>query len=101
MSDFDFAFVETLGWMLVHSLWLLLIPTALLAVMLWLVPQRFSRVRYNAALGILVLMAGLPFGVLWWVDIPQAAIAAAEDAADVQAELSSEAEFGSRVRRRG
>lgn len=45
--------VEPLGWMIVHSLWLLLLPFVGLMVGLWLLPEHRSRARYAAALGTL------------------------------------------------
>ncbi|MEZ6091503.1 MAG: M56 family metallopeptidase [Pirellulaceae bacterium] len=52
--------VERVGWVLLHSTWLLSIPTALFATLLWLTPQKFTRLRYLAGVAVLALMALLP-----------------------------------------
>lgn len=50
------------GWMLLHSLWLMLLPAAGLAISFLMVPRRLSQVRYLMSISALVLMVGL-FGI--------------------------------------
>lgn len=50
--------VHHLGWMLLHSLWLMLIPAVLLGLLLFVVPKRMSSVRYVVSTLSLLLMAG-------------------------------------------
>ena len=56
--------LEMIGWMLVHSLWLLLIPAAMLGILLLAMPQEWSRAKYNAGLAALLLMIMLPLTVV-------------------------------------
>jgi len=49
--------VESLGWMLVHSLWQLAIVAVLAAVLLRLLRKRSARMRYAMAVAMLALMA--------------------------------------------
>ena len=56
--------VNTLGWMLVHSLWLLFIPAAMLSILLLAVPQSWSRVKYVAGMVVLLAMVVLPLAVI-------------------------------------
>lgn len=65
----DGLIVEALGWMLVHSLWLLVVPTVLLAFVLTVLPSTWSRWRYAAGLVSLPVMFFLPASTLLWIDL--------------------------------
>lgn len=58
--------VEPVGWMLVHSCWLLLIPAVLLAILLSVLPSKWARVRYAAGLVALLAMMVLPLAPFGW-----------------------------------
>ena len=50
--------VHHLGWMLLHSLWLMLIPAGLLALAMLALPKRMSNTRYAVSTLSLFLMVG-------------------------------------------
>ncbi len=51
-SDFVYRF----GWMLLHSLWLMLLPAFVLMFSLLAVPRRMSQLRYLMSVVTLVVM---------------------------------------------
>ncbi|WP_166831122.1 M56 family metallopeptidase [Thalassoroseus pseudoceratinae] len=72
MSDFsNHMVVQALGWMLVHSLWLLLIPAVVLALVLLTLPTSWSRSRYFAGVVTLLLIAVIPAASLRWIDVDE------------------------------
>ncbi|QDV41011.1 Regulatory protein BlaR1 [Stieleria neptunia] len=68
------TWVDVLGWMLVHSLWLLLIPAAVFGLVLLATPASWSRVRYGAGLASLLTMILVPACAVLWIDFPAAAL---------------------------
>ncbi|GAA4453133.1 M56 family metallopeptidase [Novipirellula rosea] len=71
MSVFASPIVERIGWILLHSSWLLVIPAVMFSVLLWLTPSSYSRLRYAAGLGTLVVMAFLPILSATFVNVTE------------------------------
>lgn len=81
--------VERVGWMLVHSIWLIAIPAALFGLLLWLTPQSYSRLRYAAGIAALAGMALLPFASVAFIDAMAEIVLPTEDGgvSEVQASV--------------
>ncbi|KAA5538515.1 M48 family metalloprotease [Roseiconus nitratireducens] len=79
MSLFTNTMVERIGWMLVHSLWMLAIPAVLFAALLWLIPPACSRLRYTAGVVTLAMMAILPLATAPFIAVTVVTGAIADD----------------------
>lgn len=74
---FSSDLVHHLGWMLLHSVWLMALPAMLLALVLVALPKRFSHMRYLASIVTLVLMLAC-FALSAWFVPDRAAFEIAE-----------------------
>lgn len=80
--------IERIGWMLIHSIWLLAIPAVLFGFLLWLTPESYSRLRYAAGIAALALMAVLPIASAPWIDVTAKLVLETEDGGNLDVQES-------------